>query len=96
LSLIRWLQDWYLSKCDGDWEHSYGLSIATLDNPGWSVSISLLGTGLENKQFEALVLERTENDWIHCRLKDGSFEGFGGPSNLEELICTFKDWVEVN
>jgi hypothetical protein len=32
--LLRWLQDWHAGQCDGDWEHSYGVDIGTLDNPG--------------------------------------------------------------
>lgn len=96
MSLIKWLESWYLSQCDGDWEHSYGIKIATLDNPGWSISINLLGTELEQKPFNPLVLERSENDWLNCSLKDGFFEGFGGLYNLEELIDTFKNWVELN
>jgi hypothetical protein len=71
LNIIEWLEDWYLSQCNGDWEHSYyGLKISTLDNPGWSVKINLQETILENKSFESLVKERTEHDWIHCRLKE--------------------------
>ncbi len=36
------LQGWFLAHCNGDWEHSHGVSIATLDNPGWSIEINLL------------------------------------------------------
>lgn len=96
MNLIKWLEEWYSSQCDGDWEHSYGLKIDTRDNPGWFVSISLLETDLENKQFEPVVIERNENDWIHCKLNKGNFEGCGGPSNLEEIITVFKNWVELN
>jgi hypothetical protein len=32
--LLKRLQDWYVSQCDGGWEHTYGISIDTLDNPG--------------------------------------------------------------
>jgi hypothetical protein len=28
------LEAWYASRCDGEWEHGYGISIETLDNPG--------------------------------------------------------------
>ncbi|WP_375377897.1 Imm53 family immunity protein [Paenibacillus sp. MZ04-78.2] len=35
-------------------------------------------------------------DWIQCRLDKGSFKGSGGPSNLEEIIAIFKNWVELN
>jgi hypothetical protein len=33
--LISWLQRWYTAQCDGGWEHHYGITIGTLDNPGW-------------------------------------------------------------
>lgn len=96
MDLIKWLEGWYLSQCDGDWEHSYGLKIDTLDNPGWSVCINLVETNMENKQFEKLDSQRSEHDWVICRLNEGSFEGFGGPSNLGEIISTIKNWVELS
>lgn len=92
--MITWLENWYLSQCDGDWEHDYGIRISTLDNPGWSVSINILDTSIKGKPFEDLSTDRSENDWVHCRLRNEVFEGFGGPKNLEEIIKTFKDWVE--
>ncbi|WP_239135544.1 Imm53 family immunity protein, partial [Actinoplanes derwentensis] len=27
---LTWLQGWYATQCDGDWEHEYGVSIETL------------------------------------------------------------------
>lgn len=35
-NIFEWLQKWYKSQCDGDWEHEYGIKIETVDNPGWS------------------------------------------------------------
>ena len=37
---LSWLQQWYSAHCDGEWEHGFGVTIATLDNPGWSVTAS--------------------------------------------------------
>jgi len=34
-NVMERIQDWYRRQCDGDWEHSYGVKIETLDNPGW-------------------------------------------------------------
>nr|WP_314269389.1 Imm53 family immunity protein [uncultured Kingella sp.] len=34
------MQQWYQSKYNGTWEHGHGLTIATLDNPGWEVHLS--------------------------------------------------------
>jgi hypothetical protein len=42
--MIQGLQNWYLAKCDGDWEHEFGISIETLDNSGWMVTIDLSNT----------------------------------------------------
>jgi hypothetical protein len=32
-------QHWYLEQCNDLWEHSYGVKIDTLDNPGWLLVI---------------------------------------------------------
>ena len=38
---IEQLQAWYAAQCNGKWEHTYGIAIGTLDNPGWSLSVDL-------------------------------------------------------
>lgn len=47
-----WIQKWYQAQCNGDWEHSYGIIIETIDNPGWSITIDLETTELEGKTFK--------------------------------------------
>ncbi len=51
MNALEELQNWYLSECNEDWEHSYGVKIETLDNPGWSVTINLEDTYLETIEF---------------------------------------------
>ncbi len=41
------LQRWYLGQCDGEWEHGYGVSIDTIDNPGWRLRVELADTALQ-------------------------------------------------
>lgn len=91
---IKWLEEWYFSHCNGDWEHEYGIKLETLDNPGWILRIDLTDTGLEEKKFVSVKIERTEDDWIHCYLKDDQFFAAGGPFNLDEILTTFRNWVE--
>jgi len=43
-SSLTWLQGCYMSNCNGDWEHLYGVRIETLDNPGWTLRVELAGT----------------------------------------------------
>ena len=91
---LEWIQSWYSTQCDGDWEENYGVQIQTLANPGWRVHIDLVGTSLEDSPFEEVVTERTEQNWVHCRVRDSAFEGRSGPSNLTEILHIFKDWTE--
>lgn len=90
------LAEWYLTQCDGDWEHSHGPRISTLDNPGWSVSVPLVGTSLAGAPFEPVKVDRSGHDWIHCTVEDGRFEARGGPLNLEELVRLFTDWASLH
>ncbi len=92
-SPLDWLQDFYLSHCDGGWEHGTGYTIATLDNPGWSVDFDLENTPLEGKAFNRIRIDRTDEDWVHCRVEANIFQGRGGPKNLTELLTIFRDWA---
>jgi hypothetical protein len=86
------LEDWCASVCDGDWEHTYGIKIGTLDNPGWTVDIDLFGTPLERRQLDRVVVDRTEDDWIQFWVENGVFKGCGGVRNLSEILRRFVEW----
>lgn len=96
MNSLDWLQKWYKSHCNGDWEHSNGLEIGTLDNPGWYINIDLTDTELENKPFEELKIDRNSHNWIICKVEDNMFKAFGGPLNLSEITEIFKDWYYKN
>lgn len=97
MEILLKLQQWYQHHCDGDWEHGNGIKIDTLDNPGWEISISLEGTELEDMAFQSISIERSDNDWIICRINEKAkiFEGFGGPFNLIELLSIFLNWADL-
>jgi hypothetical protein len=88
------LAAWYASQCNGEWEHTYGIVIETLDNPGWRLRADLTETLLERAAFKAVVRENSPRDWIDCRVEDGAFQGHGGTGNLEEIITIFLEWAE--
>jgi hypothetical protein len=83
-----------MEQCDGEWEHGQGVRISTLDNPGWLVDIRVHGTDLEHAVFEPLRIDRTEDDWIHCRVEEKFFKGRCDPVNLDEMLTTFRKWAE--
>lgn len=90
---LKWLQKWYVSQCNGCWEHEYGITIVTLDNPGWRVIVNLKDTSLQNKPMEPVQMERSEDDWIYIKLENDSFHGTGGSGNLEEIVQAFRTWA---
>jgi hypothetical protein len=91
---LIWLLHWFAKQCDGDWEHGNGIRIGTLDNPGWYLTVSLTDTECEDKEFKEIIIERSSNDWLHCFVKEGRFEGPCGLLNLPEVLQIFRDWAE--
>jgi hypothetical protein len=93
MGTLQQLQQWYQSHCDGEWEHSYGVVIGTLDNPGWSVRIDLVATPLAARAFTEVKRLENETNWIRCCVREGKFEGHGGPFMLEEILRIFLTWA---
>lgn len=99
MNKIELLQQWYLSQCNGEWEHSYGISIETLDNPGWSLAVDLTDTRLEATDFEARAygVDKASHplghDWLACKVERKKFLAHGGPGKLEEMIDVFLAWA---
>jgi hypothetical protein len=92
-TMLQQLQEWYLAQCDGDWEHTYGVEIGTLDNPGWRVRIGLAETDLEEDPFERIKIERTDDDWLHAWVEDRRWHAACGPKNLDEALRAFLTWA---
>jgi hypothetical protein len=90
---LAWLQEWYLGRCDGDWEHQFGIEIGTLDNPGWRVEIDLSATDLDSATFTPMNVERSEHDWFSCQVADARFRISCGARNLGEALEVFRRWA---
>lgn len=90
---IELLQEWYAGECNGDWEHTWGIRIETLDNPGWSVDVDLHETAMEDQSFSPINIHRDDDNWITCKVTDATFKGRCGPRNLEEMLQVFASWV---
>jgi hypothetical protein len=96
--VLDWLESWYSAECDGDWEHSYGIQIDTVDNPGWRIRIDLTGTELQLRSFDRIEVQRAEDDWLQCwRDENGEprWEAACGARNLAEALRVFREWVET-
>jgi len=91
---LECLEGWYLSQCDGGWEHENEIEIRSLDNPGWWIRIPLSGTNLQARPFGRLEVERSDDDWVRAWLEDDSWCAAAGPLNLTEALNAFLAWAE--
>jgi hypothetical protein len=89
------LQKWYHAQCNGEWEHSYGVTIGTLDNPGWTFDVDLADTPLAAKSFAKVErgLQGDGDDWLACFVRDHKFMGRCSPERLGEAIEVFLSWA---
>jgi hypothetical protein len=85
------IQEWYLSHCNGIWEHQSGIRIDTLDNPGWTVTIDLRGTELASAEWPEFRVDRGNGDWIFCWKENERFRGSGDPMKLNAILQYFVD-----
>lgn len=106
--ILSKLMRWYEANCDKQWEHSCGVKIETLDNPGWLVVINLEGTRIALESIPPKKVYRGKDDWFECGVKHdptigglGSqdmgniFRGAGGPRNLAEIIEYFLRFADA-
>ncbi len=100
---LAWLQLWYASRCDGSWEHEFGVTVETCDNPGWLVTIDLNKEPPDRAVARVLLVTgdppRSENgnvggtDWMTCEVKGVAFQGAGDPTKLSAIIRCFREMV---
>jgi Immunity protein 53 len=90
--MLSWFQDWYVARCDGDWEHTWGIEIRTIDNPGWTVEIDLAETTQAAVVLARVKVERSTHDWLFYEVVDNKFKAACGPRNLAETLERFRAW----
>lgn len=87
------LQKWYAAQCNGEWEHRYGITISTSDNPAWNVGIDLAGTTLEGAILPQYTEDNGDDDWFMCNIIDNKFNAVGDPSKLVVILNQFFQLV---
>lgn len=94
MDIFEWLQNWYSSHCDGNWEHENQIKIETLDNPGWNIEIDIKETNLsfvEDIPWE--LFEKAENDWYGKAVKNGKYIASGDSNKLIFLLEEFRKFT---
>lgn len=90
---LDWFQNWYGQCCKIQDEAKCSITIDTIDNPGWFVTIDIADFSLAAKPLLKVNREYSEHEWIQCWVKDAVFYGVGGPGNLPSVLSTFRLWA---
>lgn len=61
--------------------------------PWLAGQIDLRGTRLDVVDGPRVEVTRSESDWVTCRVVDGQYQGFGGPTNLLEILEHFREFL---
>ena len=93
---LEWLDEWYQRQCNGNWEHTQGMRLQSLDDPGWQLTIHLSGTSAVNTRPQRLRMVTRGGGWLACSIEAECFKGSGDPRKLEQIIGVFRRWVETN
>lgn len=94
MEIIDWIKKWYLNHCDGDWEHNYGITIQTIDNPGWEVMIDLKETEHEDLICDNHLQVNSDNDWYSYKIENSKFIAYGDPEKLDTILIKFKELID--
>lgn len=91
---VDFLQTWYSDRCDGDWEHEFGIKITTIDNPGWLLEVDLVGTDSEGFSMEKSRIEKGRERWMISWSDGKKFRVACDPLSLSESFVLFESFVE--
>ncbi|NRD21007.1 hypothetical protein HNV08_13200 [Winogradskyella eckloniae] len=94
MEILEWIQDWFKSNCDGDWEHGDAIQITTLDNPGWDVEIDISKTSIANLEIKWVLNENGKQDWYGVKIQNQRFRAAGDASKLTYLLNLFREMIE--
>lgn len=78
---------------NGEWELDKKIKLTTLDNSGWSLTIDLKDTELEDEVFQKIEINRSKEYWLSCEVRDKKFEARCCPTKLPVVMNIFRDWV---
>lgn len=91
---INSIQSWYASNCDGEWEHEFGVRMATTDNPGWHIEIDVSETDLEGVLVERVRRDFPEGGWMIAWSDGKVFQAACSPLSLCDVDEFFKKVAE--
>ena len=89
---LQRLEAW-CSQQGENWDRGGAIRIETIGDPGWRVHVDLRGSELERRDHDEVRQLCPGNRWLHCRVRNGCFEGCGGSEMLDTILAHFLEWA---
>ncbi|MGE0719454.1 MAG: Imm53 family immunity protein [Alphaproteobacteria bacterium] len=91
---IDWLQDFVLRVYEELPEADIALRIEATDNPGWIVSIQLLGLPIDPAAVPRASRESGDGHWLRSTVVGSELVIACGPRDLVEALGLLRDTVD--
>ena len=95
-SAFQLISDWFLSQCDGDWEHEFGIEIYTVSNPGWYIKIPLEETELEIIIIDIVHNIESEDDWYFIKTEENTIHAACSFNNIEKILNIIVEEMNIS
>jgi hypothetical protein len=94
MEILDWIQNWFKTNCDGEWEHREVIQITTLDNPGWEIEIDISKTSIANMDLKWILNENGRQDWHGVKIENQKFTAAGDSGKLIFILGLFREMIE--
>jgi hypothetical protein len=94
MEILDWIQNWFKTNCDGEWEKGEVIQITNLDNPGWEVEIDISKTSVANLDLKWILNEIGKQDWYGVKIENQKFTAAGDSGKLIFLLGLFREMIE--
>jgi len=94
MEILEWMQNWFKTNCDGDWEKDEVIQITTLATQGWEVEIDISKTSIANLEITWILNEINRQDWYGVKVENQKFFAAGDTNKLIFLLDLFKQMID--
>lgn len=91
---LTFLQHWYASHCNGEWEHGSSIKITSIDNPGWMLTVNLEDTELAGRIVDWVRQDESPEIWVHYKSDGRHFTAACGPEELHRALAAFEQFAQ--
>ena len=84
--MIEGLLRWYAARCDGAWEHRYGFTIESCDNPGLQVTVDIATEPALRPEADRPLTQEGDDPGVSMMIRDRKLVAFAAPGRERQML----------